>query len=174
MGALFYPAIIEKTATGYAVSFPDLACGGAGETLDEAVRDAEQGLDAHLDAMRAEGQAPPEPTPINKVKAEKDVDEVARIIVRYEPPGQSIRLNITMDEILVKRVDAAAERLGFTRSGFLAEAARRYIVSMIADGAEAAKRPASAPHAKEKPSRGAKTGAFREGTQVRKLHRRAK
>lgn len=67
----------------------------------------------------------PLPAEIDKVVVEPDIEEVARVLVRYEPPAHSVRLNITMDEALLKRVDAVAERQGFTRSGFLASAVRR-------------------------------------------------
>ena len=125
MSALLYPAVIERTKTGFAVFFPGLACGGAGETMAEAVADAERGLAAHLDAVRDSGIEIPPPAEIDKIKVDRDFDEVARVLVRYEPPAQSVRINITMDEGLLKRVDAAAEREGYTRSGFLANAARR-------------------------------------------------
>ena len=53
------------------------------------------------------------------------VGEVAlRTLVRVELPGRAVRLSITMDEALAGAVDRAAAAQGFTRSGFLAEAAR--------------------------------------------------
>jgi predicted RNA binding protein YcfA (HicA-like mRNA interferase family) len=42
-------------------------------------------------------------------------------------PGRAVRLSITMDEALAGAVDRAAAAQGFTRSGFLAEAARRLL-----------------------------------------------
>lgn len=128
MGLVLYPAVIEKTDEGFAVFFPGLACGGCGDTMAAAVADAEQGLAAYLDAARENGIEVPPPIEVDKIKVEPDIDEVARILVRYEPPAHSVRLNITMDEALLKRVDAVAEREGFTRSGFLANAVRRCLV----------------------------------------------
>lgn len=157
MSLLLYPAIIEKAGEGFAVYFPGLACGGAGDTMAAAVADAEQGLAAYLDAARDNGIEVPLPAEIDKIKAEPDIDEVARILVRYAPPAHSVRLNITMDEALLKRVDAVAEREGFTRSGFLANAvrrclvedARRYEVTKVRKGSLSAK-----------VGRNARTGAF--------------
>ena len=37
----------------------------------------------------------------------------------------SLRINITMEENLLRRIDDAATKQGTTRSGFLAEAARK-------------------------------------------------
>jgi len=124
---LLYPAIIEKTDAGFAVFFPDVACGGAGDTMEEAVLDAEEGLSAHLFAMREAGVEAPKPTPLNAVKVDKDIEEVGRLLVRYQPPAHSVRLNITMEETLLEKVDKRAVELGTTRSGLLAEAAREFV-----------------------------------------------
>jgi len=157
MGLLLYPAVIEKTGDGFAVFFPGLACGGAGDTMAEAVADAEQGLAAYLDAARENGIEVPPPTEVDKIEVDPDLEEVARILVRYEPPAHSVRLNITMDEALLKRVDAAAEREGFTRSGFLANAVRRCLVE-DARGYEVAKTKKGS--LSTKVGRDARTGAF--------------
>ena len=157
MGLLLYPAVIEKTGEGFAVFFPGLACGGAGESMAVAVADAEQGLAAYLDAARDNGTDVPPPTEIDKIKVDPDIDEVARILVRYEPPAHSVRLNITMDEALLKRVDAVAEREGFTRSGFLANAVRRCLVEDARGTAVAKSRKSSM---LPKTGRDARTGAF--------------
>lgn len=158
MGIVLYPAVIERTGDGFAVFFPDLACGGAGDTMESAVADAEQGLAAHLDFARESGIDVPQPTPIDQIEVDDDIDEVARILVRYEAPAHSVRLNITMDESLLKRVDAAAEREGFTRSGFLATAVRRCLAD-AGPGFSAGVKKTQALRA-PKVGRDAQTGAF--------------
>lgn len=45
---------------------------------------------------------------------------MARVLVRGERRGKTVRINITLDEALVAAIDRVAEN----RSGFLAEAAR--------------------------------------------------
>lgn len=158
MGLVLYPAVIEKTGEGFAVFFPGLACGGAGETMAAAVADAEQGLAAYLDAARENGIEVPPPAEIGKIKVDPDIDEVARILVRYEPPARSVRLNITMDAALLKRVDAVAEREGFTRSGFLANAVRRCLAEDARGyGVTRVKKSSMSP----KIARDARTGAFK-------------
>jgi predicted transcriptional regulator len=114
-------------------------------------------LAAYLDAARENGIDVPSPVDIDKIKVEPDIGEVARILVRYEPPAHSVRLNITMDEALLKRVDAVAEREGFTRSGFLANAVRRCLVE-DARGYEVAT--ARKGTVSPKLGRGARKGAF--------------
>jgi hypothetical protein len=69
-----------------------------------------------------------------------------------------VRINITMDEALLKRVDAAAEREGFTRSGFLADAARR----SLAEGARA--------YVAERPKEAGRVDHNRERRAHRRVH----
>lgn len=161
MAIVMYPAVIERTGAGFAVFFPDLACGGAGDTLEQAVADAEQGLSAYLDAAHQNGLKIPAPTPIDKLDVDDDIDEVARVLVRYEPPAHAVRINITMDQALLKRVDAVAEREGFTRSGFLADAARRRLVEERRGISPGIIKKGGAAKAM---GRDARTGAFMPGT----------
>jgi hypothetical protein len=51
-----------------------------------------------------------------------DVVEAARILVRADPPGRTVRVNITMPEDLLAAVDRFAVRTGYSRSGLLAQA----------------------------------------------------
>jgi hypothetical protein len=50
-------------------------------------------------------------------------------LVPYAPPARAARVNITLDETLLARVDRAAETAGETRSGYLADAARRRLAA---------------------------------------------
>ncbi len=47
--------------------------------------------------------------------------------VPVELPDEAVRVNISLDKLLLKRIDAAAERRGMSRSGFLAEGARQLL-----------------------------------------------
>jgi metal-responsive CopG/Arc/MetJ family transcriptional regulator len=55
--------------------------------------------------------------------------EPVRLLVPVEVPGRAVRVNISMDEGLVARRDAAALRRGMSRSAFLAEAVRSALVA---------------------------------------------
>lgn len=121
MATVYYPAIVERAGKGYSVFFPDLpGCTSAGATLQEAARSAEAALDGHLIVTAEAGEALPDPSDLDSLERDPDVDEAARILVRGEKPGRSVRINITMDERLV----AAIDRVSRNRSGFIAEAAR--------------------------------------------------
>lgn len=121
MANVFYPAIIERSETGYSVFFPDLpGCTSAGKSVNEAALNAEEALAGHLLVSEQYGDALPHPSELNSIPTDKDINEVARLLVRGERRGKSIRINITMDEALL----AAIDRIANNRSGFLAEAAR--------------------------------------------------
>jgi hypothetical protein len=61
------------------------------------------------------------------IEHDPDIDEIARMMVRAELPGRSIRLNISMDEGLVAAIDLAAKARSTSRSGLLADAIRQYL-----------------------------------------------
>jgi len=57
------------------------------------------------------------------LRAEPDVVAVA--LLQVTAPGRSVRVNITMDEGLLARLDIAAARRGASRSGLLAKLVAR-------------------------------------------------
>jgi len=115
---------VERAGGGFSVFFPDLpGLATAGRTVNEAVVNAEEALTGHLLISAEYGDEISPPSDIVDIEKDPDVDEVARILVRAEAPGKSIRLNITLDEGLVSAID----RVASNRSGFLAEAARELL-----------------------------------------------
>lgn len=121
MVTAYYPAIIERGSEGFGVFFPDLpGCVSAGATIQDAARNAEEALDGHLAVSAEHGDVIPDPSDLDTIEHDPNVDEVARLLVRAERPGKAVRLNITLDEGLLSRID----RIASNRSGFLADAAR--------------------------------------------------
>jgi hypothetical protein len=78
----------------------------------------------HIDLSVEHGEAILEPSPLDRIAADPDVAEAARILVRAEPPGRAVRVNITIQEDLLAAVDRYAARTGYSRSGLLAQAVR--------------------------------------------------
>jgi predicted DNA binding CopG/RHH family protein len=75
----------------------------------------------------------PVPRSLDGIKADPEfADDFATAalvaVVDFEPPSKSVRVNITLDEHLLAAVDRAAAARQSTRSGLLAEAARRHIL----------------------------------------------
>ncbi len=88
----YYAAIVERAADGFGVFFPDLpGCTSAGATVQDAVRHAEEALQAHTDLAAEHGEAIPEPSELDAIAREPDVVEAARVLVRADVPGRSVR-----------------------------------------------------------------------------------
>ena len=126
MSIAFYPAIVERAGNSYSVFFPDLpGLTSAGDTLQEAALAAEEALSGHLAVAAEHGDDIPAPSSLDAIVADPDVVEVARILVRGERPGRVVRVQITLDEGLLARIDRVARN----RSGFLADAARTQLAA---------------------------------------------
>ena len=121
MATVVYPAIVERAGDGFSVFFPDLpGCTSAGGTEQEAFINAEEALAGHLLVSAQHGDEVGEPSSLDDIPHDPEVNEVSRLLVRAEKPGRAVRLNITLDEGLVASIDRVAKN----RSGFLADAAR--------------------------------------------------
>lgn len=123
-----YIALIHKDAdSDYGVSFPDLpGCITVGATLDEARDMAAEALALHLEGMAEDGEAAPEPSSLEAVMADKDnMDGVAILVPAPVAAPKSVRINVTLPSDVLEQIDQYAEREGFTRSGFLAQAAKK-------------------------------------------------
>jgi hypothetical protein len=103
-----------------------------GKTVDEALQRGREGLAFHIESMMQEGLALPHVRDIADIKADPefaaDMKGAIVALVDVELPGRSVRLNISMDENLVARVDRAAAAAGESRSAFLATAAKQRLV----------------------------------------------
>lgn len=125
-----YIGLIHKDAdSDYGVSFPDFpGCVSAGATLDEARAGAEEALALHIEGMIEDGEAIPDPTSLEDVMADAENRDGVAILVKALPLDQrSIRVNVTFSEDVLRQIDNFAQRAGFTRSGFLAVAAKHEI-----------------------------------------------
>ncbi|NVN84722.1 MAG: type II toxin-antitoxin system HicB family antitoxin [Rhodopseudomonas sp.] len=123
-----YIALIHKDeGSDYGVSFPDLpGVISAGRTLDEARDMAAEALALHLQGMAEDGDAVPEPSTLESIMQNPQNRNGVAVLVPVIPPAvRSVRINITLPADILEQIDAYAEREGFTRSGFLAQAAKK-------------------------------------------------
>ncbi len=126
MATVHYPAIIEQGTAGFGVYFPDLpGCVSAGRTIQEAALGAEEALQGHLLVMAEHGDPIPAPSDIDAIEPEDGSVEVLRLLVRGERPGKAVRVQISLEEGLLRRID----RVASNRSRFLAEAAAEKLAS---------------------------------------------
>jgi predicted RNase H-like HicB family nuclease len=125
-----YVALIHKDAdTDYGVSFPDFPGAiTAGRTLDEARDLAAAALAFHIEGMVEDGEAVPEPSSLDAIMANPENRDGVAILVSVAPQTvKAVRVNITIQEDILREIDAFAEAHGQTRSGFLASAAKKAI-----------------------------------------------
>jgi len=125
---MLYPVYVwigdEKTAHGMA--FPDFpGCFSAADDWQEIPRMAQEAIECH---MAGEGLPVPEPTPLEQLARNPDYEGGVWMLVnidvsRIDPAPR--RVNISLPANLLAEIDAYAAAHGSTRSGFLAEAARR-------------------------------------------------
>ena len=126
-----YPIVIHKDAdSDYGVTVPDLpGCFSAGRTLDEALAQAREAIELHLEGLIEEGQAVPRPGSIEQYRGQRDYRDGTWAVVAIDDTlrGKVQRLNITMPERVVEAVDRFAAAHGETRSGLLTRAVTDYI-----------------------------------------------
>lgn len=141
-----YPGLVTQDRDGLSalgVWFPDFdGCVTAGQTLDEAYKNASEALQFHIDGLLEDGAAVPTPGWTDIEELAKDDEEsrlVAVIAVPADVPTRAKRVNITLEENLLARLDEEAARLGLARSALLAEAARRFIREVPVESDESQK-----------------------------------
>jgi predicted RNase H-like HicB family nuclease len=121
-----YPIAIEPgdQETAFGVVVPDLpGCFSAGDTLDEAMANAEEAAAAWIDAALDAGEAIPSPSSLEAIRANPDFAGWAFGVVTLDPAlldDTVERVNITLPRRVLKRLDAIARAAGATRSGFIA------------------------------------------------------
>ncbi|MEH2513458.1 putative RNase H-like HicB family nuclease [Nitrobacteraceae bacterium AZCC 1564] len=127
-----YIALIHKDAdSDYGVSFPDLpGVITAGSTLDEARDMAMEALALHLEGLVEDGEAVPEPSSLEEIMSvAENRDGVAVLIAAPAPEVKTVRVNVTLPADVLSEIDKYAEREGYTRSGFLVQAAKKVMAA---------------------------------------------
>ncbi|MEH2622072.1 putative RNase H-like HicB family nuclease [Bradyrhizobium sp. AZCC 1719] len=123
-----YIGLIHKDADShFGVSFPDFpGVITAGTSLDDARAMAEEALTLHIEGLVEDGEAIPEPSALEAVMSDPNNQSGVAILVsvKNEQP-KTVRINVTLPEDILGQIDKFAEAHGYTRSGFLAQAAKK-------------------------------------------------
>jgi predicted RNase H-like HicB family nuclease len=100
-----YPAIFHKEES-YWVEFPDLeGCVSDGETLEEAMENAQEAMGLYLAALLEENQAFPEATDIRAVKTKDVVSYVSVDVNKYRRSTKAVRKTLSIPEWLAIEAD---------------------------------------------------------------------
>ncbi len=129
-----YPVIIHKDENSdYGVTFPDLpGCFSAGETIEEALANAQEAAECHVEGILIDAEPIPVATDIENHKDNQDLKDGIWALVEVDLSKLSLkskRVNITMPERLLNSLDYFAKKRGESRSGLLAQAITEYMAS---------------------------------------------
>ena len=124
MQSTFYPAILYPADDDgiFGVVIPGINVNAGGDSATAALHDAAAILQEVIDDLSASGDPVPAPADLGAVDAGGGTLAMIPAVL----PGKSVRVNITLPDSLVKRIDAAAPN----RSAFLAESALQRLRSM--------------------------------------------
>jgi len=123
MAAVLYFAVVTpKAEGGYSAEFPDLpGVVATGADMGGLLAAARETVLAQLQALADDGQEWPKPTPGDLLRPDPPAFALVVDVHVDDPP---VRVNISIGEQLLKRLDAAAAARGASRSGFIAQAVR--------------------------------------------------
>jgi predicted RNase H-like HicB family nuclease len=125
-------AFVHEEKGCFGISFADFpGCISGGDSLDEAVARGAETLASHVEAMVEDGIPLPRLRTRSEIMADAEDREIAAdavlVAVPVDLPGRAVRVNVSLDENLLKRIDASAQAAGLSRSAFLASAAQEKI-----------------------------------------------
>jgi predicted RNase H-like HicB family nuclease len=123
-----YPIYIHKDPdSAYGVTVPDVpGCFSAGDTMEEAILNATEAIECHIEGLLVDGEDYPTPQSLEFHRKNPDFSDGAWGIVPVDLTklsGKSKRINITVPERLLTKIDAQAAKLGENRSSYLVAAA---------------------------------------------------
>ena len=133
----YYIAIVHKeTSTYFGVLFPDFpGCITAGKNIDESKDMAQEALTLHIQGMFEDGEQLPVPSRLEEIMNDPDYTNAIAYLVVSVPDAKprTVRVNVTLPEIMLKQIDAAARKCGMSRSAFLVHSAQSAIESIQSD-----------------------------------------
>ncbi len=128
-----YIAVVHKDAkSDFGVSFPDFpGCITAGSSIDEVKDMAHDALSLHIKGMVEDGETIPAPAKLEDIMDNPDYSDAAAFLIVSvsESKPRSVRVNITVPEDMLRKIDTIAKKRGMSRSSFLVHAAKNAIIS---------------------------------------------
>ena len=127
-----YPVIIHKeSSSDFGVTVPDLpGCFSAGRTMEEALENAQEAVLTHIEGLLVDDDPIPTPSSVESLLPEWNDKGAVWALVAVDLSvlsKRARRVNITVPENLLRKIDAFAMRDGDSRSGLLVTAALQYI-----------------------------------------------
>jgi predicted RNase H-like HicB family nuclease len=128
-----YPIIIHKDPdSDCGVTVPDLpGCLSGGETMDEAIENAVEAIECHIEGLLLDGETVPRPQSVEFHTSNRDYAGGAWAVVTVDVAklsGKARRVNVTIPERVLSLIDSYAARHGETRSGLITQATLEFMV----------------------------------------------
>lgn len=122
---MLYPVYVHKDQdSAYGLTFPDFeGCFSAADDLQDVERMAQEAVELHFDGEDIPLPAPSSPEQWGGDDRFEGGYWLLLNIDTSKINSKSVRINISMPEALVKRIDQAAKRQHLSRSAFLAKSA---------------------------------------------------
>lgn len=136
MATKYYLAIADRLPgeSNWSITFPDFpGVTSVAEDFAHVMRQAKDALATAVADMERDGEALP---PSVEEDALPDYDRTAfhdprTMLVPAETMGRALRVNVSLDEGLLARIDDVSKRTGLSRSALLARGARMLIATEL-------------------------------------------
>lgn len=121
-----YVALLHREADTYGVSIPDFpGCISAGDSVDDALRQAAEALAFHVAGFEEDGVPIPQPRTLEAIRAAGEdwiewEGAMVALVPLLPPPEIYQRVNVKLSKRLLAEIDAVSRN----RSSFLEQAAR--------------------------------------------------
>ena len=124
-----YPLAIHKDeGSCYGVTVPDIpGCFSAGDTIDEAIENAQEAIKGHLEILAEEGSFAPNASPVDELQENPDYAGATWYLIDVDISAYlkgTKKATVTLNRTLIARIDEqVAKGRAKSRSSFLAESA---------------------------------------------------
>jgi predicted RNase H-like HicB family nuclease len=111
------------------IVFPDFpGCVSCGETMEEVLWMAQEALQGHIRCMEQDNEEIPEPSDYENAvkKSEDDAWMFIPVTVEVQSPKR-IKINISLPEDILYKVDSQAKNLNMSRSALIAQTLQKTI-----------------------------------------------
>lgn len=123
---MLFPVVVHKDKdSSFGVTIPDIpGCFTTGDTLNDALKNIQEAVECHLSGVTKT----PMPSSIEKYIKHRDYKGGTWVMVDIDlsfMSGKTMRINITVPENVLHKIDQAAKKRGLSRSNFLVNAASK-------------------------------------------------
>lgn len=127
-----YPIFIHKDENSdYGVIVPDLpGCFSAGSTIEEAIHNAHEAIECHLEGLLLDNESIPLKKPVEHHLDDPELKGGVLAMVEIDVSkisGKTTRINVSLPERFLRQIDEYTKQHGGNRSGFLVDAAMSFM-----------------------------------------------